>query len=254
MYGVPLVVSRKVQYGSIDPELSRELFIRHALVEGDWSTHHKFFAENQALLAEVTELEERTRRRDIVVDDDALYDFYDERIPADVVSGRHFDSWWKVTRRTTPDLLSYERSMLVSPAASGVSPEDFPSAWQQGDLTFPLTYVFEPGNPSDGVTVDVPLAVLSRVSADSLSWQVPGLRTELATALIKSLPKQVRVNYVPAPDYARSAVAQVDPGRWLVDGRPGVRAQPADRVAGAAGQLGLGQSATAPEDDRTSAR
>ncbi len=218
LYGVPLVVSRKVQYGSIDPELSRDLFIRHALVEGDWSTHHKFFAENQALLAEVTELEERTRRRDIVVDDDALYDFYDERIPADVVSGRHFDSWWKVTRRTTPDLLSYERSMLVSPAASGVSPEDFPSAWQQGDLTFPLTYVFEPGNPSDGVTVDVPLAVLSRVSADSLSWQVPGLRTELATALIKSLPKQVRVNYVPAPDYARSAVAQVIPdGGSLTD-------------------------------------
>jgi ATP-dependent helicase HrpA len=212
LYGVPLVVSRKIQYGAIDPELSRDLFIRHALVEGDWSTHHTFFQANRDLLAEVTELEERTRRRDIVVDDEALYDFYDERIPADVVSGRHFDSWWKVTRRTTPDLLSFERSMLVSAAATGVSPEDFPNAWQQGDLTLPLSYVFEPGNPSDGVTIDVPLAVLSRVSADALSWQVPGLRTELATALIKSLPKPVRVNYVPAPDFARSAVAQAIPG------------------------------------------
>jgi ATP-dependent helicase HrpA len=212
LYGVPLVVSRKIQYGGIDPELSRDLFIRHALVEGDWSTHHKFFAENQALLAEVTELEERTRRRDIVVDDEALYDFYDERIPPEVVSGRHFDSWWKVTRRTQPDLLSFERSTLVSGAAAGVSPEDFPSTWQQGDLELQLSYVFEPGNPSDGVTVDVPLAVLSRVSGDALSWQVPGLRTELATALIKSLPKQVRVNYVPAPDFAKSAVAQAIPG------------------------------------------
>ncbi|BEP14373.1 ATP-dependent RNA helicase HrpA [Acidothermaceae bacterium B102] len=212
LYGIPLVTSRKIQYGSIDPELSRDLFIRHALVEGDWTTHHKFFAENRALLEEVTELEERTRRRDIVVGDEELYDFYDERLPADVVSGRHFDSWWKGARRATPDLLSFERSMLVSDAAAGVTAEDFPNTWQQGDLTLPLSYVFEPGNPSDGVTVDVPLAVLARVSADGLSWQVPGLRTELATALIKSLPKAVRVNYVPAPDFARSAVAQAIPG------------------------------------------
>ena len=211
LYGLPLVVSRKIQYGAIDPELSRDLFIRHALVEGDWITHHKFFAENRALLEEVTELEERTRRRDIVVGDEELYDFYDERVPAEVVSGRHFDSWWKVTRRTTPELLSFERSMLVSSSASGISEADFPSVWRQGDLTLPLSYVFEPGNPRDGVTLDVPLAVLARISADVLSWQVPGLRTELATALIKSLPKAVRVNYVPAPDFARSAVAQAVP-------------------------------------------
>jgi ATP-dependent helicase HrpA len=212
LYGVPLVVSRKVQYGKVDPELSRELFIRHALVEGDWSTHHKFFAANQALLAEVGELEERTRRRDIIVDDEELFAFYDDRIPADVVSGRHFDAWWKVARRTQPDLLTFERSMLVGPSASGVSAADFPDTWRDGDLTLPLTYVFEPGNPADGVTVDVPLSVLPRVSADTLSWQVPGLRTELATALIKSLPKQIRVNYVPAPDYAKQAVAQAVPG------------------------------------------
>ena len=119
LYGVPLVARRKVDYGRIDPELSRELFIRHALVEGDWHTHHAFFHANRELLEEVEELEHRARRRDILVDDETLFDFYDERMPADVVSGRHFDAWWKKARREQPDLLTFTRRCWCATTRTG---------------------------------------------------------------------------------------------------------------------------------------
>ncbi|MEU7000664.1 ATP-dependent RNA helicase HrpA [Nonomuraea sp. NPDC046570] len=211
LYGVPLVVGRKVNYGRIDPELSRELFIRHALVEGDWTTHHKFLQENRKLLEEVEELENRARRRDIMVDDEALYDFYDERVPADVVSARHFDGWWKKARHERPDLLTFSPEMLVNEGAD-VSARDYPSTWQQLGQRMKLTYQFEPGTEADGVTVHVPLQVLNQVSADGFDWQIPGLREELVTALIRSLPKHVRRNFVPAPNYAKQVLAAVKPG------------------------------------------
>jgi ATP-dependent helicase HrpA len=209
LYGLPLVAGRKVAYGRIDPEVSRDLFIRHALVEGDWRTHHAFFGENRQLLEDVEDLENRARRRDIVVDDEALYDFYDQRIPADVVSGRHFDSWWKKARRTEPDLLSFERSMLINDSAQDVSERDYPDIWRQGSLELPLSYQFEPGAAADGVTVHIPLAVLNQVTSDGFDWQVPGLRAELMTALIRTLPKALRRHFVPAPDRARAVLAQV---------------------------------------------
>ncbi|HEX6497889.1 MAG TPA: ATP-dependent RNA helicase HrpA [Micromonosporaceae bacterium] len=212
LYGVPVVASRKVNYARIDPALSRELFIRHALVEGDWQTHHRFFHDNRRLLDEVEELEHRARRRDIVVDDETLYDFYDARIPADVVSGRHFDAWWKKTRHTRPDLLTFPKSLLVNAGAGGVDAADYPDAWQVGDLALPLTYQFEPGTESDGVTVQVPLPVLNRLDPDSFDWQIPGLREELVTALIRSLPKALRRNFVPVPDFARAVLSRVRPG------------------------------------------
>ncbi|MFI0483587.1 ATP-dependent RNA helicase HrpA [Actinomadura sp. 9N215] len=211
LYGVPIVADRRVNYGRIDPELSRELFIRHALVEGDWETHHRFFHDNRALLDEVEELEHRARRRDILVDDETLFDFYDERIPEDVVSGRHFDSWWKKARRDEPDLLGFEKSMLINETAGGVSEADYPDAWKQGALRLRLTYQFEPGTDADGVTVHVPVQILNQVRPDGFEWQVPGLRTELVTELIRSLPKQLRVNFVPAPDYARKVLDRVAP-------------------------------------------
>ena len=161
LYGVPIVASRKVSYGRIDPELSRELFIRHALVEGDWHTPHRFFHENRALLEEVEELERRARRRDIVVDDETLFAFYDDRLPADVVSARHFDSWWKQARKQQPDLLSFAASMLVTEHAAAVAGEDYPDSWPVDDLRLPVTYQFEPGTESDGVTVRVPVGVLN---------------------------------------------------------------------------------------------
>ncbi|MFI0357360.1 ATP-dependent RNA helicase HrpA [Actinomadura sp. 9N407] len=211
LYGVPIVAQRSVNYGSVDPQLSRELFIRNALVEGDWETHHRFFHDNRALLDEVEELEHRARRRDIMVDDETLFDFYDERVPDDIVSGRHFDSWWKKAGRTDPDLLSFEKSMLINESAGDVSESDYPDAWRQGQLKLRLTYQFEPGADADGVTVHIPVQVLNQVKPDGFEWQVPGLRKELVTELIRSLPKQLRVNFVPAPDYARKLMERLSP-------------------------------------------
>ncbi|MGZ4632304.1 MAG: ATP-dependent RNA helicase HrpA [Actinomycetes bacterium] len=211
LYGVPIVASRRITYGRIDPELSRELFIRHALVQGEWRTHHTFFHANRELLEEVEELENRARRRDILVDDESLFEFYDERVPADVVSARHFDSWWKQARRSQPDLLDFERAMLMRKEAGDVSETDYPDAWRQGELSFPLSYQFEPGADADGVTVHVPLPVLNQVVPEGFDWQVPGLRLELVTALIRSMPKSLRRNFVPAPDHARFLVAALRP-------------------------------------------
>jgi ATP-dependent helicase HrpA len=209
LYGVPIVTGRRVLFGKVDAEHARELFIRHALVEGDWTTHHAFFAENRRLLSEAEDLEARSRRRGLVVDDDALFDFYDERIPDDVVSARHFDQWWKGARRTQPDLLTFTRELLVADDA-GVDESSFPSTWPQGDLALPLTYQFQPGADADGVTVHVPLVALARVRPEGFDWMVPGLREELATATIRALPKPVRVQLVPAPDVARDVVAWLD--------------------------------------------
>jgi ATP-dependent helicase HrpA len=211
LYGVPIVAGRSVQYGRIDPELSRELFIRHALVEGDWRTPHRFFAANRALLEDVEDLENRVRRRDILVDDETLFAFYDARIPPDVVSGRHFDSWWKKARREDPELLTFTPEMLVSEAAGDVAESDYPDEWHQGDLTLPLTYQFEPGTAADGVTVHVPLVVLNRLQPEGFDWQIPGLRLELVTELIRSLPKHLRRLLVPAPDHARIALDRLAP-------------------------------------------
>ncbi|NIJ13136.1 ATP-dependent helicase HrpA [Saccharomonospora amisosensis] len=211
LYGIPLVTGRKVNYGRIDPEISRQLFIRHALVEGDWETRHQFFHDNLALLEEVEDLENRARRRDILVDDETLFAFYDERVASDVVSARHFDSWWKRARREQPDLLNFEKAMLVNATAEQVSTADYPDSWTQGDLRFALTYQFEPGTQADGVTVHIPLAVLNQVSTEGFEWQVPGLREELLTALLKSLPKALRRNFVPAPDTARQLLSRIAP-------------------------------------------
>ncbi|MGW5102627.1 ATP-dependent RNA helicase HrpA [Streptomyces sp. NPDC004100] len=211
LYGVPIVAQRKVNYGRIDPELSRELFIRNALVEGDWRTHHKFFADNRKLLSEVEELEHRARRRDIVVDDDTLFDFYDQRVPEHVVSGAHFDSWWKRKRHEQPDFLDFEREMLIRESAEAVTKDDYPDTWHQGNLKFRVTYQFEPGADADGVTVHIPLQVLNQVTDEGFDWQIPGLREEVVTELIRTLPKPIRRNYVPAPNYAKKFLERAVP-------------------------------------------
>ncbi|MDH2393238.1 ATP-dependent RNA helicase HrpA [Streptomyces sp. HNM0663] len=211
LYGVPIVAQRKVNYGRIDPEISRELFIRNALVEGDWRTHHKFFADNRKLLTEVEELEHRARRRDILVDDETLFDFYDQRVPEHVVSGAHFDSWWKNKRREEPELLDFEREMLIRESAETVTKHDYPDSWRQGRLKFRVTYQFEPGADADGVTVHIPLQVLNQVTDEGFDWQIPGLREEVVTELIRSLPKPVRRHYVPAPNYAKAFLDRAEP-------------------------------------------
>ncbi|MFZ3393980.1 ATP-dependent RNA helicase HrpA [Rhodococcus sp. 7Tela_A2] len=211
LYGIPLVAQRPVQYGRIDPEVSRELFIRHALVQGEWRTRHKFFHANRALLEDVEELEHRARRRDIVVDDDTLFEFYDERVGPDVVSARHFDTWWKKTRHSQPDLLTFTPETVVNQDAAAVLEGDYPDAWRQGEMQFPLTYQFEPGTENDGVTARIPVALLANVRPVGFDWLVPGMRQDLVTALIKTLPKPLRRQVVPAPDYAAAVLASVTP-------------------------------------------
>lgn len=209
LYGLPLAARRRVGYARIEPVVARELFIRHALVEGQWHTRHHFFAGNARLRAELEELEERARRRDLLVGDDDVYALYDARIPADVVSARHFDAWWKKQRHKTPDLLTFTRTDLLR--TDETADADRPSTWRTGGVALPLTYRFEPGAADDGVTVHVPMDVLARLGGDEFAWQVPALREELVTALIRSLPKDLRRNFVPAPDTARAVLALIDP-------------------------------------------
>ncbi|GJJ79670.1 ATP-dependent RNA helicase HrpA [Pasteurella canis] len=211
LYGVPIVASRPVNYGSIDPQMSREIFIQSALVEGDWFTKHKFFHQNRQLIREIEDLEHKSRRRDILVDERTLFEFYDQRIGTDVVSQRHFDSWWKKVSQQDPELLNFEKAFLTKDNAEQVSELDFPNFWHQGNLKFKLSYQFEPGTDADGVTVHIPLPLLNQVEMKGFDWQIPGLRKELIIALIKSLPKSLRRNFVPAPNYAEAFLGRAKP-------------------------------------------
>jgi ATP-dependent helicase HrpA len=207
LYGVPLVTQRRVSYGAIDREVSRELFIRHALVQGEWTAHHAFIGANQSRIEEIEQLEARVRRRGLLADEEARFEFFDARVPADVVSQRHFDRWWKAARRDQPDLLTFDDAVLVTGDATAVSPQAWPSTWVSGDVELVLSYEFEPGGDRDGVTVHVPLDLLGQLDPAQFTWQVPGLREELVTALIRSLPKSIRRSYVPAPNFATAALA-----------------------------------------------
>ncbi|MEZ5201618.1 MAG: DUF3418 domain-containing protein [Micropruina glycogenica] len=164
---------------------------------------------------------ERTRRHDLLADDAALFAFYDARIPADVVSVAHFDRWWRDARRREEHLLDLP-SDVVLPQGESVDADDFPDHWSSGELDLPVSYVFDPGSGHDGVTVSIELAQLNQVTADDFGWQIPGLRQELVTALVRGLPKQWRAKLVPAPDTARRAVAWLDEhrvaGEALTDG------------------------------------
>jgi ATP-dependent helicase HrpA len=181
------------------------LFIQHALVERDWQTHHKFAGHNERVLAEARELEDKARRRGIVADDSVVFGFYDRRIPKTVTSARHFDAWWKKARTTEPDLLNLRPDDLVTAEAADVRAEDYPENWGP----FPLSYAFAPGEADDGVTVDIPLEALNQGNEADLSWQVPGRREELVTELIRGLPKDVRRQFVPAPDTARTVLPRL---------------------------------------------
>jgi ATP-dependent helicase HrpA len=209
LYGLPIVPRRRVLYSKVDPVLCRELFIRHALVEGDWDTHHPFLGQNKALLERIEEVENRARRRDIAVDDETVYALYDARIPADVVSARHFDAWWKKARRDDPELLTFTRDMLVNAGRDTVDPNAFPDAWLAGGVRLPLTYSFEPDSAADGVTVTVPLALLNKLDADDFGWSVPGFRKDVVISLIRALPKALRTNFVPVPDWAEAVLDRV---------------------------------------------
>ncbi|MCK7641586.1 ATP-dependent RNA helicase HrpA [Corynebacterium sp. P6145] len=211
LYGVTIIADRTVPYHRVDPTAARDLFIRHALIEGDWTTHHSFFHENRAMLEDAAGLEDKARRRDIVVDEDTLFDFYDARLPETVTTGRTFDSWWKKTRRSDPELLNFDPDALINEGKHGIDEEAFPDLWRQGSLDYSLTYHFEPGADDDGVTVRIPIPLLAGVSDEGFDWLVPGLRQELVTELIRTLPKALRRSVVPAPDFAVRALPLLRP-------------------------------------------
>ncbi len=230
LYGIPIIADRVVNFARIDPVTSRELFIRHALAEGDWETRHHFFRHNARLLEQAAELEQRARRRGLVADERALFDFYDARVPADVTSARHGDAWWKKARHVTPDLLTLTSADLLSDGAADLDSGAYPEVWTSASpgasgsgqrLGLPLSYAFAPGGDSDGVTIDIPLNTLNQASPEEFSWHVPGLRQELVTELIRSLPKSLRREFVPAPDVAREVLAA----------QGGVTAAPSDSAA-----------------------
>lgn len=209
LYGIPLVARRRVDYGPIDPAAARDMFIRHALVEGDWKTNHAFFERNRALLSDAAEVEHRARRRDVVITEDQLFEFYDQRIGPDVTSARHFDTWWKKARRSDATLLDLTPEDVA--ADVHVADADYPGAWQQGDTRYRLRYRFEPGAPDDGVSVLIPRPLLRHVRPAGFDWLVPGMRSELATELIKTLPKPIRKTMAPAQRFADLALSRLTP-------------------------------------------
>jgi len=213
LYGIPVIVDRPVQLAQVDPALARELFIRHALVEGDWNTRHGFFHRNRTLLAQVDSLEERLRRRDLRVDDETLFEFYDARIGAEVVSARHFDSWWKKTRRDQPLLLTFDPQMLYADEVESEElAESFPTRWTTQSADYPVQYVFDPTADDDGLVVTIPLDDLLTVNERDFGWQVPGRRRELVVELIRTLPKPIRRQLAPAQQYADLALPALQPG------------------------------------------
>lgn len=226
LFGLTIYADRPVQYARVDAAAARELFIQSALVEGQWHTQHKFYLRNQRALAEVEELEARLRRRDLRVDDSVLFAFYDARIPAHVTDVRAFDKWWKQARLEDDNFLDFNPEKLINEEAADYDDSQFPRQWVQrtdsGELTLDLRYEYAPtagvggarteAAKRDGVAVQVPILFLNQLSPEPFRWQIPGLRHELVTALIKSLPKAIRRNFVPAPDVARAACAALEEG------------------------------------------
>ncbi len=211
LFGLPIVAGRSVHYGPIAPAESRELFIRRALVEGEFRTKGEFFDYNRALVEEVEELEDRARKRDILVDEETLLAFYDERIPEQVVNGKGFEAWRRKAEAADPDVLKFERAALLARDAAEVTAAQYPDELTLNGVRYPLSYRFEPGAPDDGVTLTVPAAMLPQLPRARLEWLVPGLLREKCIALLKSLPKAIRRQVVPIPDWVDAALETLTP-------------------------------------------
>ncbi|GAA2948843.1 ATP-dependent RNA helicase HrpA [Microbacterium luteolum] len=214
LFGVEIIPRRRVQFARIDRAASRELFVRHALVEGEWDPTRidkrvsAFWRSNHELRKRLEKLEERERRRDILAGDEAVFRFYDERIPAEVFDVRSFETWWRDALQTTPKLLVMREADLLDDEARADQSE-FPTRWNQGDQVLGLAYRFEPGAADDGVSVVLPLPLLAQIEDRGFDWQVPGLRAELVTGLLRALPKAIRRHVVPAADWAEKFGAEL---------------------------------------------
>ncbi|WP_298841521.1 ATP-dependent RNA helicase HrpA [uncultured Salinicola sp.] len=211
LFGLPIVTGRRVDYAKVAPQEAREIFLRRALVEGDYQTRAAFFEHNRAMMAEVEDLEDRARKRDILIDEETLFAFYDERVPADVAGGRSFENWRKQAERDTPDLLKLDKAALMARDADDVNVEQYPDELVFNGVRYPLSYHFSPGAGDDGVTLTVPAVMLAQLPQGRLSWLVPGLLREKCIALLKALPKAMRRQVVPIPDWVDAALASLTP-------------------------------------------
>jgi len=207
LYGLPVYANRHVPYAPFAPVHAREIFIRSALVEGDYDTRAPFFAHNRRLVADIERLEHKSRRPDILVDEELIAAFYDQRVPAEVTGGAQFERWRRRAEASAPRLLYLSREDLMRHEAAGITTENFPPALELGPNRLPLEYHFEPGSPRDGVTMTVPLALLNQVPAARCEWLVPGLLKEKVRALAKSIPQRLRHKLGPIDAFADAFAA-----------------------------------------------
>lgn len=217
LFGLPIVTGRRVDYAKVAPQEAREIFIRRALVEGDYQTRADFFEHNRAMVAEVVDLEDRARKRDILIDEETLFAFYDERVPSEVAGGRSFENWRKTAERDAPDILKLDKAALMARDADDVSVEQYPDELAFNGVRYPLSYHFAPGAEDDGVTLTVPAVMLAQLPQGRLSWLVPGLLREKCIALLKALPKAMRRQVVPIPDWVDAALATLTPDERPVE-------------------------------------
>lgn len=209
LYGLIVVPKRKINFKQIEPTTCREIFIREALVNGDCHLNEKFFKANKTLVESIETLEKKARRKDFLVDEEHLYEFYNVKLPPSVICLKSFLSWWKKTKIKQPDLLNFTREFLLNEQATELSKSAYPDTWTQGALTLPLSYHFTPGDIDDGISVSIPVGMLNQVHSEGFDWLIPAMRNELAIALIKGLPKAQRRNFVPAPNYAEACLARI---------------------------------------------
>ena len=215
LYGLSIVSKRKINFNAIEPVTCREIFIREALVNGDCVIKEKFLSKNQQLVESIEALEQKARRRDFLIDEQHLVDFYSDKLPDTVNCQRSFLAWWKKAKRENEQLLDFSKAFLLNESSDELSATEYPDFWHQESITLPLTYHFSPGDIDDGISVILPIALLNQVQEVGFDWLIPALRDELAIALIKALPKTLRRNFVPAPNYAQACLAAMpaDQGR-----------------------------------------
>lgn len=211
LFGLIIVPKRRINFNKIEPDTCREIFIQHALVNGDFAINEPFLKQNRQLVDEIDLMEQKARRRDYLVDEQVLVEFYQNILPEQVICQRSFLAWWKKAKQTTPELLNYSKSLLLKEEKQGVNANDYPTLWRQHNLTFPVSYHFEPGSYDDGISIEIPVGILNQVQDIGFDWLIPALRLELITALIKSLPKQIRRNFVPAPNFAEACFTNISP-------------------------------------------
>ncbi len=204
LYGITIVAQRRINFGPIDPKTSREIFIRHALVYGEFASKAEFLKHNRELIKEVEKLEAKARRRDILVDEEILFEYYDKHLPEHVYNGKAFEKWRKIIAVKKPQALMMTKEDLMQRDDSHVQAEQYPDSLEVNDMRLPLTYHFEPGNETDGVTLRVPAAALHQLNSQRFDYLVPGMLEDKVTELIRSLPKQTRKQFVPVPDYAKA--------------------------------------------------